>query len=118
VRVLLDENVSPIIGDTLRAAGYDVLLAATARPGAPDDGVVALAVAEARVLITEDKDFGELAFQQGLHPAGVIRLALPRELPAEKAQRLVETLHAHVGLVQGNMLVVEPARVRSRPLKS
>jgi predicted nuclease of predicted toxin-antitoxin system len=73
VRVLLDENISPIIGDALRVAGYDVVMAAAVCRGAPDDEVVALAVAEARVLITEDKDFGELAFQQGLHPAGVVR---------------------------------------------
>jgi predicted nuclease of predicted toxin-antitoxin system len=92
-------------------------MAATVCPGAPDEEVVALAVAEARVLITEDKDFGELAFQQGLHPAGVIRVALPRQLPAEKAKRLAEVLQAQGGLVQGTMLVVEPARIRSRPLR-
>ncbi len=116
MQLLLDENVSPIIGDALRTAGHDVLMAAAVCPGAPDDEVVALAVADGRVLITEDKDFGDLAFRQGLHPAGLIRLALPRELPADKAARLVEVLEAAGEQVQGAILVVEPARVRSRPI--
>jgi predicted nuclease of predicted toxin-antitoxin system len=116
VRLLLDENVSPIIGDALQVAGHDVLMAATACPGAPDEEAVALAVAQGRVLITEDKDFGNLAFQQGLHPVGVIRLALPRLLTADKAARLVKVLEGAGKHVHGAILVVEPARVRSRPM--
>jgi predicted nuclease of predicted toxin-antitoxin system len=85
-------------------------------PGAADEDVVALAVAEGRVLITEDKDFGELAFRQGLCPAGLIRLALPRQLPAQKAARIVAALKSDGDHVQGAVLTVEPGRVRRRPL--
>ena len=85
-------------------------------PGAPDEDVVALAVAEGRVLVTEDKDFGELAFQQGLRPPGLVRLALPRQLPAQKAARIVEALESDGAQAQGAVLTVEPGRVRRRPL--
>lgn len=116
MRLLLDENVSPIVGDALRAAGHDVRMAASTCAGAPDDAVVALAVAEGRVLVTEDKDFGELAFQQGLRPAGLIRLALPRQLPAQKAAALAKVLESEGEQVQGVVLTVEPGRTRRRPL--
>jgi hypothetical protein len=83
--------------------------------GAPDEDVVALAVAEDRVLVTEDKDFGELAFQRGLHPVGLIRLALPRQLPAQKAARAVAALAGGVD-ARGVVLTVERGRLRRRPL--
>ena len=63
MRLLIDENVSPIVGQALRAAGHDVIAAADLCPGAPDDEVVALATTEGRILVSEDKDFGNLAFQ-------------------------------------------------------
>jgi hypothetical protein len=116
LRLLLDENVSPIVGDALRAAGHDVLMAASVCAGAPDEDVVALAVAEGRVLVTEDKDFGALAFQQGVRPAGLIRLALPRQLPGQKAARLAAVLGSDGGRIQGAVLTVEPGRVRRRRL--
>jgi len=64
VRLLIDENISPIIGDALRVAGHDVRAAAVACPGVLDEELVALAIAEARIVVSEDKDFGNLAFQR------------------------------------------------------
>jgi predicted nuclease of predicted toxin-antitoxin system len=116
MRLLLDENVSPVIGDALRAAGHDVSMAASTCPGAPDAALVALAVAEGRVLVTEDNDFGALAFQQGLRPIALVRIALPRQQPAQKAARLVQVLQDEVADVQGTILTVEPGRVRGRAL--
>jgi predicted nuclease of predicted toxin-antitoxin system len=116
MRLFLDENVSPIIGDALRAAGHDVSMAADVCPGAPDDEVVRLAQAEGRVLVTEDKDFGDLAVRQRKRPPGLIRLALLRWSPAQKAARLVAVLGSDGGRVQSAILTVEPGRVRRRPL--
>jgi predicted nuclease of predicted toxin-antitoxin system len=113
-KLLLDENVSPIIGDALRAAGHDVSMVASVSPGAPDEDVVALAVAEGRVLVTEDNDFGELAFQQGAYPTGLVRIAMPRSLPAQKAARLVDVLAG--ADAQGAVLVMELTRIRRRDL--
>jgi predicted nuclease of predicted toxin-antitoxin system len=116
MRLLLDENVSPIVGDALRAAGHDVSMASDVCPGAPDEDVVALAVAAGRVLVTEDKDFGQLAFQRGLRPVGLIRLALPRQVPAQKATRLVAVLGTAGVDVDGAVLTVEPGRARRSAL--
>jgi predicted nuclease of predicted toxin-antitoxin system len=114
VRLLIDENIAPIIGDALRAAGHDVRAAAVSCPGALDEELVALALAEARIVVSEDKDFGNLAFQHGLRPLGLIQVRLPNYLPAEKAARLVMVLKR--SSADDCILVIEPARVRRRPL--
>lgn len=113
MRVLIDENISPIIGEALQAAGQDVRAAAVACPGALDEELVALAIAEARIVVSEDKDFGNLAFQQGLRPPGLM-VRLPSYLPKEKATRLVVVLKRQSA--NDCILVIEPARVRRRRL--
>jgi predicted nuclease of predicted toxin-antitoxin system len=110
----MDENVSPIIGNALQAAGHDVIAAADVCPGAPDDDGVALATAGRRIRVTEDKDFGNLAFQQGLRPPGLVLVRLPGRLPAEKAVRLADVLKGEEA--DDCILVVEPRRIRRRPL--
>jgi hypothetical protein len=113
LRFLLDENVSPIIGKALSAQGHDVLLASSACRGSPDEDVVALAVAEDRVLISEDKDFGELAFRDRIRAPGLVRLVLPASEPEAKAKRLIAVL-AGTPEPRGGALVVEPNRTRFR----
>jgi predicted nuclease of predicted toxin-antitoxin system len=67
-RFLLDENAELRIGRALTALAYDVKAIAQDYPASlPDHDVLALAVAEDRILITNDRDFGELIFRQG-HP--------------------------------------------------
>ena len=114
MRLFIDENVSPIVGDALRAAGHDVVAAADVCPGVPDADVVALSIAEGRILVSEDKDFGDLAFRQRLCPPGLVLVRLPGRLPAEKAVRLVDVLK--VESADDCILVVESRRIRRRPL--
>jgi len=114
VRLLIDENISPIIGNALQAAGHDVLAATDACPGALDEEVVALAIAEARIVVSEDKDFGNLAFHHGLRPPGLVLVRLPGYVPAQKAARLAAALKRQ--RASDCILVVEPSRIRRRPL--
>jgi predicted nuclease of predicted toxin-antitoxin system len=104
-----------VIGDELRSSGHDVIAATVVCPGEPDRRVVAFAKAEGRVVISEDKDFGELAFRDGLFPFGLARLVLPGMSPREKAARLLEVLESEPSCVIGAIAVIEPGRVRIRP---
>lgn len=115
MRFLTDENISPVIAAALQAAGHDVLTVTGTMASAPDHDVLAVAIRDARVIITEDKDFGELAFRDGLKPSGIIRLALPGYRPKEKAARLCAVLVNESEAVIGKALVIEPGRVRLRP---
>ena len=114
MRFLLDENVSPVIGIQLNSLGHDVLLASAACRGSPDEDVVALAVSHQRILISEDKDFGELAFRDGLRPPSLVRLVLPRFTPEAKSQRLCEAIAAAADLTGGSLSSTQIARDTGR----
>jgi len=80
MRILADENVARDIVAWLRTGGHDVLFAAEASPGTADARWVHIAEQEQRVILTSDKDFGELVFRDGLTSHGVVLLRL-EELP-------------------------------------
>jgi predicted nuclease of predicted toxin-antitoxin system len=64
-KFLANENVPAEAVQAARQAGYDLAWITESSPGADDDAVLATALAERRVLVTFDKDFGELAFRHG-----------------------------------------------------
>ena len=116
MRFLADENVSRLVVDGLRAAGFDVVTVVATSAGTPDDEVLSAADRDGRILITEDRDFGELVVRQRLAVLGVILIALDRLSNAAEAARVTEVARAHADRMAGNLLVVEPGRVRVRPL--
>ena len=75
---LANENVAGEIIEDLRAAGIDVAWMTELSPGDGDHVVLAKAYAEQRVLVTFDKDFGELAFRRGLSATHGVILLRPR----------------------------------------
>ena len=115
-RFLADENVSRLVVERLRAAGFDVVSVRETRPGASDKDVLGEAASDDRVLITEDRDFGELVIRQRLKVRGVILPELDRVPSAAEAELVVEVVRIHASKLTGNLLVLEPARVRVRPL--
>ncbi len=108
MRILTDENISPVIVAALEAAGHDVVAVATMMPGASDEAVIARAASDGRVLVTEDKDFGELAFKHDYRSAEIVGLALPGRRTAQKAAHLREVLSNNEGRILGRAVVIEP----------
>jgi predicted nuclease of predicted toxin-antitoxin system len=75
---LANENFPGDAVTALQAAGHDVVWVRLAAPGSKDDDILAWAVREGRVLLTFDKDFGELAWRVGLPASsGVVLFRLP-----------------------------------------
>jgi len=74
LKILVDTCVAPITVTRLREAGHDVLYAGDWKPDPGDSAILARAHAEKRVVLTIDKDFGELIFARGQGHAGLIRL--------------------------------------------
>ncbi|OPZ26696.1 MAG: hypothetical protein BWZ02_01911 [Lentisphaerae bacterium ADurb.BinA184] len=69
---LVDESAGHCVADCLRAVGCDVQLVSEIIPQAEDEAIPALALREGRIVVTNDKDFGELVFRSGLGHAGVL----------------------------------------------
>jgi len=116
MRFLANENFPRAAVDGLRAAGHDVAWIRTEAPGATDEQVLARSRDEGRVLVTFDKDFGELVLRRGLAASqGVVLLRLPLAGPEELVARAVAALTARGDWV-GHFSVIEGDRVRMRPL--
>ncbi len=101
----------------LRAAlaelGHDILSARERCPNASDEALLALAQEENRVLITEDKDFGELVFLRGRPHPGIVRLV--EMTPAERADAMRSLIDRHADAMrEGAIVVVTENRVRIR----
>jgi len=116
VRLFADECVASTIIRRLRSEGFDVVAAADVCPTADDDAVLAHAYQDGRVLITADKDFGELVVRLGHRTYGVISLALGDLAVATRADIAVARLAELGDRIRGNFVTIEPGRVRVRPL--
>ena len=118
MRFLFDQCTDRRLAAYLRDLGHDVTVVAVDYPPAlTDEQVLAIAQEEHRILITQDRDFGELVFRHHrLHP-GVIYLRLPPMQLNTKTARLEEAFAHHAdGL--GDFIVVTPRSVRVRRVKS
>lgn len=118
LRLLADENFPGPAVLALRARGHDVAWIRTEAPGSSDPQVLARADAEQRILITFDKDFGELAFRAGLPVnSGVVLFRIATTSSAQVAQVAVTVLESRTDW-DGHFSVVEPTRLRMTPLPS
>lgn len=118
MRLLANENIPAQLVEALRQGGADVVWIATLSPGISDRQVLAIAVAQDRILLTFDKDFGELARSSDLPPTcGVILCRLPMPPPGEVGTQLSSILLSRQDWA-GHFSVIEPGRIRTRPLKT
>lgn len=92
MRLLLDECVEFGLAEMLRASGHDVVLMQDIEPADDNARVLELAAAQDRLLITVDKDFGELALRQRRPVPGVVLVRIPIEQRHVVGQRLASVL--------------------------
>lgn len=118
MRWLADECVAaPLVAD-LRTAGHDVLYIAEAATGARDHEIAAVAQRENRLLITEDKDFGELVVRRAQAVPGIVLVRIDPTRPALRSVRLMAAIARYGAGPFGRYTVIEEMRFRSRPLRS
>jgi len=116
VRLLADENFPREAVNVLRGQGHDLVWVRTDAPGATDRVVLARAQQEDRIVITFDKDFGELAFRFGLPSScGVVLFRIRASSPEALARRCVDALGSRQDWA-GHFSVVEDDRIRMTPL--
>lgn len=118
MRIIANENIAANVLAELRARGHDVVSVKESMRGAKDPQVLSRGQAEQRVLITHDKDFGELAFRFGL-PAecGVVLFRLSGDTPEADKQRIVDVLEGFEDW-SGHFSVVDNEKIRVRPLSA
>lgn len=111
---LADENLDAIIIEAMRLARFEVHAIAEISPGAKDDEVLHLAVEHDALLVTEDKDFGELVYRIGRASSGVLLVRLAGMPLARKAALVVATLNHHAEDLHGAFSVLGRRSLRIR----
>ncbi len=116
MRILANENFPGISVEELRRRGHDVLWVRTAMSGMIDLEILARAQDEQRLLVTLDKDFGELAFGVRLPASsGVVLFRMKMSDAKIAAMKMVEILESRSDWNE-HFSVVEDDRIRTRPL--
>lgn len=111
MKFLFDACVSSGVSRKLQSEGHDTLWAGDWPENPSDDEILERAHREGRILITLDKDFGELAIVHGRPHSGIVRLVnLTSRQQAEACLRVIE-LHGDE-LTSGAIITVEPNRIR------
>jgi predicted nuclease of predicted toxin-antitoxin system len=113
VKILLDTNISFRVRDELILAGYDVIWTGDWEFDPGDEEILNFAYREDRILITQDKDFGELAIVRSQPHRGIIRLS--NLSTAKHFQICVEILTRYIDeLLNGAIITVDSRRIRIR----
>lgn len=113
-----DESVDFPIVQRLRQDGHQVWYVAEMAPSISDDVVLETANREAALLITADKDFGEMIFRLRRFSAGIILVRLTGVSPSRKASIVAITLKQHLEELVGNFSVISPGSFRTRLLST
>ncbi len=111
---LADESVDRQIVERLRRDRHHVQYVAEMEPGISDDMVLDLASREAALLLTADKDFGEMVFRQHLYTQGVVLIRLAGLSPARKAEVVASVINQHVTELPHTFAVIAPGIFRIR----
>ena len=114
MRLLADEGIDQPIVARLRQEGYRVLYVAEMEPGIGDDAILQEAGNSGALLLTADKDFGEIVFRQRRFSAGIVLVRLRGLSPQMKAELVSAALREHGSELDGAFTVVAPGLVRVR----
>ena len=112
MKFLVDENLGKKFTNLLTQEGYDAVFVGDVMRGAPDEKVLPMAESEKRVLITDDKDFGELIFRLKKGGCGVI---LFRTL-INNAEKKFEMVKDVLDIAEDKFIVVSEGRIRIKEL--
>lgn len=117
MRFLADESCDAAVVRAVHEAGHDVTPVRDTMRGANDQSVLDAALRQQRVVLTEDKDFGELVFARSAPALGVLLLRYPAAARDRVAQRVVDFVAVRGAELVGSFVVIGPSRTRVRRLR-
>jgi predicted nuclease of predicted toxin-antitoxin system len=114
---LANENFPLLSARRLREAGHRVVSVIQEAPGSKDEDILKRAHTESLIILTFDRDYGELIYRhQALPPAGVVYFRFAPATPSEPAEILINVMDRADLSVIGKFTIVERGRVRQRSL--
>lgn len=116
-KFLADESVDFRIVKSLRNDGYQIEAIVELESGIEDDDVLKMAMGLEAILLTEDKDFGELTFRLQKPNKGIILIRMSGQQIEDKVKKLKEVLEKHLNELSGKFTVISSQKVRIRDQK-
>jgi predicted nuclease of predicted toxin-antitoxin system len=114
VKLIADENIEREFIEALRQENFEVLSIWEIKAGIGDDEVLRIAEEENAILLTNDKDFGELVFRRKLVSRGVLLLRLSDLPVAEKIEITVKAIRENESELENAFTVISKNSVRIR----
>lgn len=112
LKFLLDVGVGKIVQNLLLEMGYDAIAVIDHDPGMKDADILSLAAQEQRMVVTMDKDFGDLVYHVGQHHYGVLLLRLEDATGQEKCAIVKTILENHADELGTNFCVYMNGKLR------
>ena len=112
MRFLVDESTGPAVAEWLRFEGHEVFSVYDEARGMGDDDILLKAFEEHWILVTNDKDFGEMVFKDRRGHSGVVLLRLDDERRFSKIRILKRLLESHGNVLPEHFIVVSERTVR------
>jgi predicted nuclease of predicted toxin-antitoxin system len=112
MRFLVDECTGPAVAQWLRGQAHDACCVYEVARGASDAVLLAQAVAEDRILVTNDSDFGEMVFRERRPHCGIVLLRLQDERSSAKIAALQRLLAQYADQLGGAFAVVTERHIR------
>lgn len=116
MRFLADAHISIEMVAMLRDLGHDCLDSSAIPPRMPDVDVLQSAAADDRIVITSDKDFGELVFVHAIRCPGVVLIRLAQANEADRVVFVRSVWPLVLSRLPGSFVTITPSGVRARPL--
>ena len=116
MRLLADECLHVEIVAVLRQAGHEVATIAPSDTGASDEAVLERAAGHGAILLTADKDFGEIAIARAAAATGIVLFRRSVADPTGAAARLLALIEEQGDCLYDRYAVVTPAGARVRRL--
>ena len=116
LKFLVDVGVGKKVEAYLLEKRYDTKAVRSLDQRMPDQEIIRLAALEKRIVITMDKDFGELVYHSGMDHCGILLLRLEDATGSEKRQVIDEILTKHADNIKNNFCVYQNKKFRFRKL--
>ena len=116
LKFLADECCDAGLIASLREDGHDVLFIVERKTGVSDDEVLIDAFNQGRILLTEDKDFGELVYRFKKPSCGIILIRIDVEERHMKWVRLKKLIEHYKERLPGHFVVIDTKKFRFRSL--
>lgn len=112
MKFLVDVGVGRGVENFLRASGFDVKAVRDVDPRSEDTEILQMAVNENRMIITMDKDFGDLIYRSGRRHSGILLLRLEAATGVQKAEAVKKIIRNFKEEIKNKFCVFQEGRLR------